>query len=213
VEELGSVAALIAISSGVSSLALALEISDRTAVSLSWTCAASRISDRDLIRADIIFLLSRQLCRKGVDKVADQSSASVMEKLLGKSINCPYRLKYLAHVAWKVPSISAIPNHAPALKAESLPSMRASASFGPSSTASLFFISLAALLVNVTAVISIGRYPCFRTKCATREVSTRVLPDPGPARIWSGTSGGEMTAIQSVQFVNWKQRRAHSPFS
>lgn len=36
------------------------------------------------------------------------------------------------------------------------PKIRASASFGPSSTARRFFISFAALLVNVTDVISIG---------------------------------------------------------
>jgi hypothetical protein len=28
-------------------------------------------------------------------------------------------------------------------------------------------------------------------------VSTRVFPDPGPARIWRGTSGGEVTAAVS----------------
>jgi len=61
VEELGSVAARIAIPSGVSSLALALEISDKTAVSLSWIWAVSRTSDLALMRADIIFLLSHQL--------------------------------------------------------------------------------------------------------------------------------------------------------
>jgi hypothetical protein len=61
VEELGSEAALTAIPSGVSSLALALEISDKTTVSFSWTCAASSISDLALINVDIIFLLVCQL--------------------------------------------------------------------------------------------------------------------------------------------------------
>jgi hypothetical protein len=58
VEELGSVAALVAIPSGVSSLAFAFDISERTAVSLSWIWAVSRIFDFALIKADIIFLLT-----------------------------------------------------------------------------------------------------------------------------------------------------------
>jgi hypothetical protein len=84
VEELGSVAALIAIPSGVSSLAFAFDISESTAVSLSWIWAVSRIFDFDLIKADIIFLLmmSLRLC-----EIAYQSSASVIEKLLGRSIS------------------------------------------------------------------------------------------------------------------------------
>jgi len=84
VEELGSVAALIAIPSGVSSLAFALEISERTAVSLSWIWAVSRIFDFALIKADIIFLLIVSWNHHGL---AYQSSASVIEKLLGKSIS------------------------------------------------------------------------------------------------------------------------------
>jgi hypothetical protein len=61
VEELGSVAARICIPSGVSSLALAFDISDRTTVSFSWTCAVSNTSDFALIKADIIFLLTHEL--------------------------------------------------------------------------------------------------------------------------------------------------------
>jgi len=84
VEELGSIAALIAIPSGVSSLAFAFEISDKTAVSLSWICAVSRILDFSLIKADIIFLLIISFFRC---EMTYQSSASVMEKLLGSSIS------------------------------------------------------------------------------------------------------------------------------
>lgn len=78
------------------------------------------------------------------------------------------------------------------------PSTSWSASLGPRSTFNRFRISFAALFVNVTAVIWCGLYPCRLTRCATREVSTRVLPDPGPARIWRGTSGGAVTAGRSV---------------
>jgi len=84
VEELGSIAALIAIPSGVSSLAFAFEISDKTAVSLSWIWAVSRILDFALIKADIIFLLIIRFC--GCE-MAYQSSASVIEKLLGRSMS------------------------------------------------------------------------------------------------------------------------------
>jgi hypothetical protein len=103
VEELGSVAALIAIPSGVSSLAFAFDISERTAVSLSWIWAVSRMFDFALIKDDIIFLLIISLIRW---ELAYQSSASVIEKLLGRSISWPYRLKYFAQVAWNVPIIS-----------------------------------------------------------------------------------------------------------
>lgn len=84
VEELGSIAALIAIPSGVSSLAFAFEISDKTAVSLSWIWAVSSILDLALIRADIIFLLIVGFCGC---YIAYQSSASVIEKLLGRSMS------------------------------------------------------------------------------------------------------------------------------
>ena len=84
VEELGSVAALIAIPSGVSSLAFALEISERTAVSFNWIWAVSRIFDFVLIKADIIFLL---IVRSNHHGLAYQSSASVIEKLLGRSMS------------------------------------------------------------------------------------------------------------------------------
>ena len=197
VEELGSIAALIAIPSGVSSLAFAFEISDKTAVSLSCIWAVSRIFDFALINADIIFLLMVSWRRHS--KVAYQSSASVIEKLLGRSMSCPYRLKYFAQVAWNVPRYQL--GHWHHAWKIAVPSMRASASFCPNNTPNRFFISLAALFVKVTAVISIGRYPCFLTRWATREVRTLVLPDPGPARIWSGISGGWITAW--VLVVYW----------
>ena len=48
-------------------------------------------------------------------------------------------------------------------------------------------ISRAALLVKVTARIWSGATP-FSIRCATREVMTRVLPVPAPARIRTGPS-------------------------
>jgi hypothetical protein len=60
--------------------------------------AVSRTSDLALIKADIIFLLDRQLSFSRLVQ-SYQSSASVMEKLFGRSISCPYRLRYLAQVA------------------------------------------------------------------------------------------------------------------
>ena len=206
VEELGSRAALIAIPSGVSSLAFAFEISDKTAVSLSCIWAVSSIFDFALIRADIIFLLFISFYRC---YIAYQSSASVIEKLLGRSISWPYRLKYFAQVAWNVPNYQL--GHWRHTWKKAVPSIRASASFWPNNTPNRFFISLAALLVKVTAVISIGRYPCFLTRWATREVSTLVFPDPGPARIWSGISGGWITAGRSV--VYWYLEIWYLPLS
>ena len=49
-------------------------------------------------------------------------------------------------------------------------------------------ISLAALLVNVTARICHGRTPLTPIRYAMRCASTRVLPDPAPARMSSGPS-------------------------
>src|SRR6185436_9486958 len=48
------------------------------------------------------------------------------------------------------------------------------------------FISAAALLVNVTAKIRSGGTPCSSISTAMRVVSTRVLPEPAPARTRSG---------------------------
>ena len=49
----------------------------------------------------------------------------------------------------------------------------------PSIRSSRSRISPAALFVNVIARISLGFTPCARTRCATRWVSTRVLPGAG----------------------------------
>src|SRR3954468_4288615 len=56
----------------------------------------------------------------------------------------------------------------------------------PRSTRS--FISPAALFVKVMAKISLGLTPCAARRCATRCVSTRVLPEPAPAITSSGPS-------------------------
>src|SRR3954452_17658463 len=49
-------------------------------------------------------------------------------------------------------------------------------------------ISAAALFVNVIARISFGFTPSALIRCATRYVSTRVLPEPAPAMTSSGPS-------------------------
>src|SRR4051794_7369140 len=58
----------------------------------------------------------------------------------------------------------------------------------PSSIPTRSRISAAALLVNVIARISPTRARCVWTRYAIRCVSTRVLPEPAPARISSGPS-------------------------
>src|SRR4051794_15908805 len=58
----------------------------------------------------------------------------------------------------------------------------------PSSSSTRSRISCAALLVNVIARISSWRARRLITRCAMRWVSTRVLPEPAPARISSGPS-------------------------
>ena len=57
---------------------------------------------------------------------------------------------------------------------------------GPTRSSMRSFISPAALLVNVMATTSSGRTCCTWMSQATRCVSTRVLPEPAPARISSG---------------------------
>ncbi len=59
---------------------------------------------------------------------------------------------------------------------------------GPTSASMRSFISAAALLVNVMATTSSGRTCSTWRSQATRCVSTRVLPDPAPARMSSGPS-------------------------
>ena len=58
----------------------------------------------------------------------------------------------------------------------------------PTSWATRCFISPAALLVKVTARTAYGDTPGSRIRWAMRWVSTRVLPEPAPARISSGPS-------------------------
>src|SRR3954453_7473837 len=58
----------------------------------------------------------------------------------------------------------------------------------PTSSSTRSRISWAALLVKVIARISPGRVWPVPTKWAMRWVSTRVLPEPAPARISSGPS-------------------------
>ena len=58
----------------------------------------------------------------------------------------------------------------------------------PSSSSTRSRISCAALLVNVMASSSPARARSVRTSQAIRCVSTRVLPEPAPARIRSGPS-------------------------
>src|SRR5947209_1713855 len=59
----------------------------------------------------------------------------------------------------------------------------------PTSSPARSRISPAALLVNVIARISFGFAASVATRYAIRWVSTRVLPDPAPARIKSGPPG------------------------
>ena len=58
----------------------------------------------------------------------------------------------------------------------------------PTSSSTRSRISDAALLVNVIARISSARAWRVRIRYAIRWVSTRVLPEPAPARISSGPS-------------------------
>src|SRR5271166_6338861 len=56
----------------------------------------------------------------------------------------------------------------------------------PTSDSTRLAISLAALLVNVTARIELGATPRWSIRCAIRYVMTRVLPLPAPASISTG---------------------------
>src|SRR5437867_2867286 len=58
----------------------------------------------------------------------------------------------------------------------------------PSSCVTRSFISRAALLVKVTARMFSARIPLSRIMCAMRQVITRVLPVPAPARMSTGPS-------------------------
>src|SRR5919206_2387504 len=87
--------------------------------------------------------------------------------------------------------------------------------FGPTAASIRSRISPAALFVNVIARISFGSTPHAASRCATRYVSTRVLPEPAPATTSSGPSvvttasrcagfrsarycSGDATAIQAM---------------
>src|SRR5690348_14770771 len=60
--------------------------------------------------------------------------------------------------------------------------------FGPTAASIRSRISPAALFVNVIARISFGSTPHAASKCATRYVRTRVLPEPAPAITSNGPS-------------------------
>lgn len=59
---------------------------------------------------------------------------------------------------------------------------------------SLTLISFAALLVNVTTIISSGIIFCSLTSHATLEVSTRVFPEPGGAEMDKAPLAGWVAA-------------------
>lgn len=61
--------------------------------------------------------------------------------------------------------------------------MRVAVLASPINGLSRFRISAAALLVKVTAQIRGAGILWWCTRCATRHVKTRVLPEPGPAKI------------------------------
>ena len=82
-------------------------------------------------------------------------------------IALPSRRRTRAHSEWNVP-------------------MATSRACSPTSARIRARISAAALLVNVTARICHGFAPSTPIRYATRWASTRVLPEPAPARISSG---------------------------
>ena len=78
-------------------------------------------------------------------------------------------------MAWKVPACDAVAQAEPAEASRSSP---------------------AALRVKVTASTRLGSsVPVVGTRCAMRWVSTRVLPEPAPARMRSGEAS-DVTASQ-----------------
>src|SRR6266566_114511 len=79
---------------------------------------------------------------------------------------------------------------------------------GPTSFSTRSRSSPAALLVNVTARISGARARRSRSRCAIRCVSTRVFPEPAPARMSSMVveSGGDRVVIDcGLMFPNAEQ--------
>src|SRR5262245_22682772 len=76
----------------------------------------------------------------------------------------------------------------------------------PSMSSSRSRISPAALFVNVIARISCGLTPIALIRCATRCVSTRVLPEPAPATTRSGPSvvrtASRWAGLRSARYVS-----------
>ena len=105
------------------------------------------------------------------------SSVSAIVKRGSRPRRVPQRRRKRTHTAWKVPSTSRRVRSAPIIV-----SRRAR-------------ISFAARFVNVTTTHRSGAIGAAlsRTRCATRDVSTRVLPDPGPARICRGRAASDVT--------------------
>src|SRR3954466_2361782 len=77
---------------------------------------------------------------------------------------------------------------------------------GPSWRSTRSFISCAALFVKVIARISFGCTPTAASRCATRYVRTRVLPEPAPAITSSGPSvvstASRWVGFKSVRYVS-----------
>src|SRR5262245_11819142 len=84
----------------------------------------------------------------------------------------------------------------------------------PSMSSSRSRISPAALFVNVIARISCGLTPTALSRCATRCVRTRVLPEPAPATTRSGPSvvrtASRCAGFRSERYVSgdWTATRA-----
>ncbi len=108
------------------------------------------------------------------------SCMSRIWKLCGSAASFQCARRKRLHRPWKVPT------HMPRTGIGSIAPRRAS-------------ISLAALLVKVTAITPPGEtWPVVMSQ-AMRVVSTRVLPEPAPARIRAG-SGGSVTAASCSGF-------------
>ncbi len=98
------------------------------------------------------------------------SALSRIWKLCGRLASFQWDRKNRLHKPWKVPI------HMPRTGSGSMLSNRVT-------------ISLAALLVKVTAITPPGEICPVWISQAMRVVSTRVLPDPAPARINAGQAG------------------------
>ena len=96
--------------------------------------------------------------------VASWSCESRIWKVCGRPASRWWARSIRLHRPWNVPT------HMPRVETGSIAAMRA-------------IISFAALLVNVTARMPAGLTVPVWISQAMRVVSTRVLPDPAPARI------------------------------